>query len=277
MIIKVLYKKTMKTIIAGTDFSPSSENACRYAALLADKLSCKLTIFNLFQVPILHTNMGLYGINYNSQKKNSEEKVSNLIMDLRRSFPKININSFVTSGSFSEELEEFTRLHKVEVAVMGLKSKDKISKFLYGSHGVNVAGKINSPVIIVPETYKKHELSEILLSVDNSEKLEKPTLKGLERFVKLTKVKLDILYVRTPDEIFNPVVKALKINNEKMDVEIIKSKDINTGIDRYRKEKGSDLIAIISKHHSIFYNMFSEVHTKKIAFAAKVPVMAIHE
>lgn len=267
----------MKTIIAGTDFSSSSENACKYAALLANTLNCKLTIFNLFQVPIFHTNMGLFGITYNSQKKNSENKVSDVIKQLNKLFPKIKINGFVTAGDFSEELSEFTRAHKVEAAVMGLKSRDNISKFLYGSYGVNIAGKINTPVIIVPESYKKHELSEILLSVDNSEKLNKSTLKGFERFVKLTKSKLDILYVRTPDEIFNPVVKTLKINNEKKEVAIIKSKDINTGIDRYRKEKGSDLIAIVSKRHSVFYNMFSEVHTKKIAFVAKVPVMAIHE
>lgn len=267
----------MKTIIAGTDFTPSSENACKYAAMLASKLNCKLVLFNLFQAPVIHTNVGLYGIDYKGQKTMSETKTTKLVIELQKLYPKLKISQFTANGAFSEELKEFTDIHHVQAAVMGLKAKDALSKFLYGSHGVNIAGKINSPVIIVPESYKKHELFEILLAVDNSEKLHKPSLRSLENLVKVTKAKLDLLYVRTPDELFIPVLKSLTINKEKKEIEIIRSKDITTGIDRYRKEKGSDLIAIISKRHSIFYDMFSESHTKKIAFVSKIPVMAIHE
>ncbi|HEY1041094.1 MAG TPA: hypothetical protein VGF30_16900, partial [Bacteroidia bacterium] len=63
----------------------------------------------------------------------------------------------------------------------------------------------------------------------------------------------------------------------KTDIETIRSKDLQTGIKNYCKRQDIDLITIISKKHSIFYNFFSESNTKQIAFAAKVPVMAIHE
>lgn len=267
----------MKTIIAGTDFTSSSTNACRYAAFLAEKLNCKLILFNLFYEPMIHSNIGLFGISYENEKKRSEKKINKLISELKLSFPKINISQFVKSGSFSDELKDFSSAHQVEVAVMGLKTKDKISKFIYGSHGVDIAGKIEAPVIIVPERYKNHKLSEILLAVDNSEKLKKSTLRGFERLVKLTNSNVDLLYVRTPNELFIPVLQSIKINNVKKEVDIVKSKNINDGINRYRKKKSADLIAIVSKQHSIIYNMFSESHTKKIAFDAKVPVMAIHE
>lgn len=267
----------MKTIIAGTDFSPSSENACKYAAMLANKLNCKLTLFNLYEAPLIHTNVGLYGVDISRIRKSHEEDISKLSSELKTKYPTLKISQFVTSGSFSDKLEDLTNSHQIEAVVMGLKVKDRISKYIFGSHGVNLAGKIKSPVIIVPEKYVNHKLSNLVLAVDNSEKLFKPTLRGFEKLIKTAKAEVDILYIRTPDELFNPVLKAVKINQDLINVKIRKAKDINLGIKRHCQESPKDMIAIVSKRHSVLYNMFNESHTQKIAYNSKIPVMAIHE
>ncbi|MEI8136497.1 MAG: universal stress protein [Bacteroidota bacterium] len=267
----------MKTIIAGTDFTSSSVNACKYAALLAQKLNCKLTIFNLFDAPIIHSNVGLYGISYTSTRKNSLVKTNKLIKQLNKFFPKVEINMFVTNGAFKDELETFTGSHRVEAAVMGLETKNKISKFIYGSHGIDVAGKIDAPVIIVPENYKKHKLDKVLLAVDNNEKLYKASLTVFEKFIRDSKTKLQLLHVRTQDEVFDPVTTSLKINAKKLQVEVIQSEDIQDGVRKYCRQEDIDLVGLLSKKHTTFYNFFIESNTKKVAFAAKVPVMAIHE
>jgi nucleotide-binding universal stress UspA family protein len=267
----------MKTIIAGTDFTSCSVNAGRYAALLATKLNCKLTLFNLFEAPVMHSNSGLFGISYSSQKKESEQKALKLLNDLRKEFPKIKIEYFVTSGSFKEELENFNTKHLIEAAVMGLKTKDKISKFIYGSHGVNLAGKINAPVIIVPENYKIHKISKILLAVDNNEKLKKSPLLGLERIARQLKAIVKPLYVRTQDELLNPIQKSIALNGKDLKINIIEAIDVQDGIKKYCRDSNIDLVTIISKSHSALFNLFSESNTKKIAYITKVPVMAIHE
>jgi nucleotide-binding universal stress UspA family protein len=267
----------MKTIIAGTDFTPSSVNACKYAAFLADKLKCKLMLFNLFDAPIIHSNVGLYGISYTSVRKNSHLKTEKLVNILKKLYLKLEVNMFVTNGAFRDELEEFTAKHKVEAAVMGLETKTKISKFIYGSHGVDVAGKIDAPVIIVPENYKKYKLSHVALAVDNNERLHKASIKQFEKFIQESKTKVKLLHVRTEDEIFNPKADVLNINGKDTKIEIVEAKDIQDGVKKYCKKGSTDLVGIISKKHSAFYNFFVESNTKKIAFAAKVPVIAIHE
>ena len=267
----------MKTIIAGTDFTPASINACEYAAFLAQKLNCKLIIFNLFEAPILHSNVGLYGISYSGQKSESLQRTGKFVKQLQNHFPKISIDYFVTFGGFKRELENFVAEHKIEVAVLGLAAKNKISKFIYGSHGVDLAGKINCPVIIVPSSYKTHKLSKVLLTVDSNEKLQRSSLKGFERFIENSKTKLSLLHVRTEDELFHPIKTTLTINGKALPIEEKRSKDIQNGVKKYCAVNNSDLVAIISKKHSVFYDLFIESHTKKIAFAANVPVMAIHE
>lgn len=267
----------MKTIIAGTDFSASSINACQYAAMLAQKLGCKLTIFNLFEAPVVHSNVGLYGFSYDSIRKASKEKTGKLISQLNRHFPGLTIEAFTTTGVFKDQLKYFTKEHHVLATVMGLEAKERISKFIFGSHGVSLAGKIECPVIIVPSRYRKHELSKILLAVDNNEKLLKSPLKKFESFVAQTKSKLDIVHVRTPMEIFKPKKSALKFNGKNLTIDVLDSKNLEDGIKKKCAITRSNMIALISKKHSVFYNFFSESNTKRIAFAAKVPVMSIHE
>jgi hypothetical protein len=267
----------MKTLIACTDLTASSINACKYAAFLAQKLNCKLTIFNLFEAPLIHSNAGLYGISYSTLRSASELKTNKLIKNLQIVFPKVKIDHFVSFGNFKNELERFLEVHQVEAAVMGLEAKEKISKFIYGTRGVKLAGKINCPVIIVPSTYKIHKLSQIVLAVDTNEKLTKTHLKGFEKFVKKSKAKLKLLHVRTPNEVLDPVTNSLKLNGKRSSIDVVGSHNISDGIKKYSSLKRSDLISIISKEHSVFYNFFSESNTKRIAFAAKVPVMAIHK
>ncbi len=268
----------MKTIIAGTDFTSSSVNACKYAGLLAEKLNCKLVIFNLFEAPVLHSNSGLYGISYSSVKKTSEQSAEKLVKELSAIFPSLKISAFSAAGSFEDELEVFTLRHRIEAVVMGLEAKTRISKFIWGSHGVNIIGKISAPVIIVPEKYRDHRLETLLLAVDNVEKLNTPSFKEVEKFMKASQTNLKLLHVRTPDELIAMgTTTSLKINKTKQDVTQQKARTIEDGIKWYCRDEEVDLVTIISRKHSVFYNLFNESVTKRVAFSAKVPVMAIHE
>ncbi|HWY11386.1 MAG TPA: universal stress protein, partial [Bacteroidia bacterium] len=155
--------------------------------------------------------------------------------------------------------------------------KTKVEKFIYGSHSTDIAGRIKAPVIIVPEKYKKHKLGSVLLSVDNNEKLYHSSLTAFEKFVADSNSDLKVLSVKTEDELFVPKQQELKINHSPVKINTVKAKSIEKGIISFCRKNKADLIAVISKHHSALYDLFAETHTKKIAFASKVPVMAIHE
>lgn len=267
----------MKMIIASTDFSAASVNACEYAAHLALKLKCKLTLFNIFDAPIVHSNAGLYGYSYSSIKKVSQTKIDSFMALLNKKFPLLKISTFVSGYDFKSELQNFITQHQVMAVVMGLDTKNKISKYIFGSHGVNIAGKIDAPVIIVPQKFTKHTLQNAVLAVDNSEKLLKSSLKEIEKIIKTANLTVQLLYVRTPDELLNEKFTSLKLNGKNYIVNTIRAKDIQSGLKRFVKEHAIDITFIVSKNHSVLYNFFVESNTKKIAFATDVPVMAVHE
>ncbi len=268
----------MKTIIAGVDFTQSSYNAALYAAMLAEKLKCKLTLFNMFDVPMIHSNSGLYYMSFSSLRDNSSAKLEKFHEKIIAEFPKLNIEYFVATGSFKNEISSFVKAHQVQLVVLGLAAKNRFSKFLYGSHSTDLAGKIDAPVIIVPEQYKKHAMKKVLMGVDNGEKLHKSSLKQLEIFLKSTRAGLQLVHVRTEDELFDHTKKGhLTINSKKIPVQVINEVNLERGMRKYTLENKADLISIISRKHSVFYSLFNESNTKAIAFASKIPVMAIHE
>ncbi len=267
----------MQTIVAGTDFTKSSLNACAYAAMLAEKYKCRIVLFNLLDVSWIHANSGLFLLDMYRTKRKNEHKAKKQLEDLKASYPGLEITTFVSSGSFKKEIKNFTEHHQVKLIVMGLAEKNRFYKSVYGSHGVDVAGKLDAPVIIVPEQFKKHTLTHAVLAVDNSEKLHSASLKEFEFLIKTMKPKVDVLHCRTKDEIFEPAKGVVKLNNVSYKIEVIPAKNLEKGISKFNTEKTVDLVTVISKKHSLFYNFFAESNTRNIAFDAKVPVMAIHE
>lgn len=268
----------MKTIVAGVDFTQSSYNAARYAAMLAEKLGCKLILFNMFDVPVIHSNSGLYFMSYNSIRDTNVDKLKKFLARLARDFPKLDMNYFATTGSFEAEVETFVKKHRVQMVVLGLAAKNRFSKFIYGSHSTDVAGKIDAPVVIVPEQYKQHKLKTAVVAVDTSEKLHKAPLKRFESFAKEGKVVVRALHVLTEDELFDHKKnRKIELGSKKYPVEVVNESSLERGLKKYTLENEVDLITIISREHSVFYKMFNETNTKQIAFSSKVPVMAIHE
>ncbi|MGZ3883588.1 MAG: universal stress protein [Bacteroidia bacterium] len=268
----------MKTIVAGTDFTASSVNACRYAALLAQKLGCRLVIFNLYEIPMYHSTSGLIGISFPTLKAESENNLEDVIAGLSPNFPGLQIEPLAVTGRFKHEVKEFVKKHKVEAVVMGLDVRNKFSKFIYDSHGISVAGKIEAPVIIVPESYTDHRLENMLLAVDNTKKLKELPLKRIERFIKGSQLYPRVLHVRTPDEVIGPREnRVIRINGADKPVEVRKSKDVESGIKHFCYKNETDLVVLISTKHSVLYNLFNEPITKRVAFVTRVPVMSIHE
>jgi nucleotide-binding universal stress UspA family protein len=268
----------MKMIISGIDFSKSSYNAAAYAAMMSHKLNCKLVLFNMYEVPLIHSNEGMYFMLNAPIRKESENKLADFHNKLQKQFPKIEIHTFISAGFFKDQLTTFMKKHPVQLVVMGLSTKNTFSRFIYGSHSTDIAGKIKAPVIIVPDNFKAHKLHKVLLGVDNKEKLHRSPLTSFRNFIKETKTTFSLLHVRTEDEIITGnSEQVIKIDGKAHKIENCTYPTIEKGIAAYTRKKKADLIAIISRKHSIFYNLFSETNTKKIAFASKIPVMCIHE
>lgn len=268
--------KNKNTILVGVDYSKSSENALMYAAFLASKTNGTLMLMHVFDIPVLHSNSGIYFISYEAiqeEHKTHLEKYKQLVL---KNYPKMEVKTFVTSLSFKSEIKDLSNGKKIQYVVLGLETKSKISRFIYGTTGLDIAGKVDCPVIIVPQRYTEHKLRKTVLAVDNAEATRSKLFTKFVKFNELHKTKPAYVHIKTEDEL-DLGIKPAKKSKPEIKIDLLESKTFVLGIKRYVRENEIDLVTVVSQSHSFIYDLFSERSTKLIAFQSKIPVMSLHE
>jgi nucleotide-binding universal stress UspA family protein len=264
-------------ILVGIDYSKSSENALRYALLLADRIGASIILLHIFEFPMVHTNSGLYMVDYKDVKKRDLAKLEKVKNKALKTFPNAVIETMSTTDRIQDVIKDFAGSKKIDMVVLGLETKSAITKFMQGSTGVNIASKVDCPVIIVPEKYKEHELVHAMITVDNREHIKKRMVDQASEFTKALKTNSQLVHIKTEDEFLQIYERNPKKENEKWDIKTIEAKSFEKGVNKYVKNNNADMVIIFSQSHSAFYKLFNETNTAKIAYASKVPVVSIHE
>lgn len=271
-------KEKNKTILVGIDYTKSSENALLYSIMLAKKSGASLLLFHVFDLPLIHTNSGPYFVSYsNMENEGDVAKLEKYKTDILSKFPKLKIEVMGSFNSIKQEIKNLYKHHDIDYVVLGLETKTKLSKFIYGTTGVDLAGKVDCPVIIVPEKYNQHQLLKMVVAIDNKKALKSRLISEIEELSTRFKVKKQYLHIKTEDEFLLVDEKAAKKSAEKLKPVTIEAMDLKSGIIKYTNKNQPDAIVLISRSHSAWYNLFNETNTKQIAFSSKIPVISIHE
>ena len=196
-----------KTILVGIDFTKSSENALNYAIMLAERSKSPLLLFHVFDTPMVHMNSGAYFIEYAALKSHNIAKLESYKKKIQAKNKSLSIDVFTSFISFKEGVKELMKKEKIGYVVLGLETKSKISKFIYGTTGIDIVGKIDCPVIIVPEKYKEHKLTHTLLAIDNKNRQDVRVLKKHSELVKTYHCKNVNLHIRTENELLVEKIK----------------------------------------------------------------------
>jgi len=263
-------------IIVGIDYTKSSLNALNYAKLLANHSNSELILFHLYDAPVLYTNSGLYFMSYKSIEKDNKDKLQKFAKKHLKE--DINYTTITKVGGFIDEVEGLVKSKSIHSIVLGLESKTKMNRFIFGSTTTDIAGKIDCPVIIVPESYKKHAVGKTLIATDNSELPNAKCLSQIKNFINSTQSKINVYHIVTPNEIINSKQNEFKIDSGlAYKLHTKKAKTLVDGIRSAVALNKEQAVITIARKHSLVYRFFNETHTKEIAFASKVPVVVIHE
>jgi nucleotide-binding universal stress UspA family protein len=266
-----------KRILVGVDYTKSSLNAVDYAAGLAKQSGATLILFHVYEFPVVHTNAGLYMVDYKAIKRDDLARLEQLKTKTLGKHPGLQLEIGNSNMSFKAYVEELAAKKKIHVVVLGLETKSKISKFIWGTTGVDIAGKIDCPVVIVPESYTKHKYEKVMAAVDYKQDLKRVVIRKAEQFAKDNQMTCNLVHIQTEDELdFGIEAGERRREAAKWNIELFKAKGFSEGVKKYVSQNKSDLVVLFSRKHSLVYRLFNETNTKTIAFNSNVPVMAVH-
>ncbi len=263
-------------IIVGIDYSKSSINALKYAMLLAHHSNCELILFHIYDAPVLYTNSGIYFMSTKSIEKDSSDKLKNFAK--KHLDENVSYSIITKSGAFRDEVEHLVKSNTIHSIVLGLESKSKMNRFIYGSTTTDIAGKIDCPVVVVPESYTKHVIGSTIIAFDNSELPNAKCLRKIKNYINTTQSKVGVYHIKTPNELIESKQEDFKIDNSlSYKINIKKSKTLIDGVKSVVAQTKAQCVINIARKHSFVYRFFNESHTKEIAFSSKVPVVVVHE
>jgi nucleotide-binding universal stress UspA family protein len=262
----------MKTILVGVDFTKSADNTIDYAIEVAKKSNAKVLLFHSLTAPVVHTTSGLIFMDGGTKLKSEENKMNELLIQLEKKHPKIKFSVELTYDTIKEKVKKLSKKNKISLAVLGLETKSKISKFIYGTTSADLTGKIDCPIITVPEKYKHHDIKKILIAIDNKESISSGLSKRIHSAIDFIGATAEYVHIKTEDEL-----ELGEKNRHPFPVTNIKASDFQTGISNYAKKSKADAILLISHNYSAFHNLFIDSNSKKIILSSHIPVISIHK
>jgi nucleotide-binding universal stress UspA family protein len=273
----------MKTILAPTDFSESAKNAINYAVEIAKLFKAKLILFHAFHIPAIQSEVPLLMPTDEIEKEllKTLNKIKKNIID---SGNQLEIECSTKLGFALDEINLIILEKQIDMVVMGVQGMGFLSEKLIGSLTTTLIRKAKCPVLTINENVKFKKIEKIALAIDYEEITKKSILKPLKDIIEHFKSHLYILNVtRELEEASGKrktnVGNQLEQSFEKFEhsFNFIENDDLVEGINDFAKKNNIDIIVMIPRKHNILENIFKERNTKRMAFHANIPILALHE
>ena len=271
----------MKTIIAPTDFSPSSLNAVNYAADLATILNAKLLLMNVVQIPISLSEIPMPEPVFEEMITLARQDLDDLGDKLNeKANGKLSISTEITVGTVEHQITEISNLEKPIAIVMDMRSGHRIERFLMGSNALFALQHLLYPILIVPENLTFHAIKKIGLACDLQITKTLP-LESIKTWLACFGASLDIVYISQNAEKAGSVNGKISFLQNSLaefhpKFHFSVNQDIAEGLENFAKQQELDLLIIVPRKHG-FWGLFDEKHSKKIIMHEQIPVLAVHE
>ena len=260
----------MMNIIIPLDISQTSLNAAHYAAnMYKGRADATLILYHYYT----------HG--------ESIETAKNYLTSLQEELSSLgsNIETELESGEkFIDSLAAFAYAKRAYMVVMGLTGRTPMAQRFSGSNTLLMSEKEVCPVLIVPEDAAFKGISNALITSELKFVEETPCLLTVKRVLQYFKPSLHILNVDPKHYI--ELTEKYKEEKNKMEALMAEFNpafyfmdlyDFHESVDVFATDNDIDLIIIAPKYHDFFGKLFKTLHTKKLIYQSKVPVLAVHE
>ena len=272
----------MKILVA-TDFSANASHAVKYAGTLAKAFGAEIILLCICAPPLLRNDASLSTIE--DEIKRAEHaalvKLEAVCREIIDSFG-ITCLTAVRTGGVASEIIQAAIDYKADVITMGTTGASGIGRFLFGSNTGEVIEGTPCPVLAVPPD-APISLPKKIVYATNFYDSDKQTLIDLNVLVGRLNAELTILHVSKEKiaseedliEEFSRTV-ARETGRQAPFYYVLKHSDTQEGINFFIDSVGADLIALSTRKRREFEKLFNRSLTKKIAYQARLPLLAFH-
>jgi len=285
-----------RKILVPVDFSIPSQNAARYALLLASKYGSEVKLLHVFNSPMVDmipfTDAASVqidiDINYNIIHKTAKDNLLKFYTDLKEFAEKtglgsINVGYSLIEGYAAYGIIEMSKRYNPGIIIIGTKGEGFKSTELVGSVATEVSHETHLPLLVIPEAAVLKGIDEVknVLYATTFDETDLLAIRKLISILSPFNVNIHCLHVSNYPE--NALIKAKMSNiqeyfkevNPKVNVEcvIIRGKDVVSEFVKYIHQNQINLVALTHLKRSMINKLFNPSICKKMLYESDVPVL----
>ncbi|HUZ57851.1 MAG TPA: universal stress protein [Hanamia sp.] len=271
----------MKNILVPIDFSKASRNASGYAVSLAKVFDASVTLINVIPPAVIIDDSILATVMITQAEilENNKQLVQKEVEALSKKYPA-KITGLVQEGFPADIIQEIAKEKHADLIVMGMKGKGK-SNSVFGSTTTTVIRKLSFPVLVIPEKAGYSQINNITFASDFDAEMEVDRYSLLQELAKKFNSQVHILNVQKKDSAMNAdeVIGKMKTNvvfsKLNHEFQAINERNVEEGINKFIENKPTDILAMVAHRHNLLERIFGKVHTKKMSYQTKVPLLVL--
>ena len=274
----------IKKILCPIDFTDASTNAMDYAAKLSKELDASLTLWNMFEIPIMDEISATNYLPNTIDRKQNE--LSEILQDWCEEIKEeyaVSCGYFVGTSidNLEKTLAHYTDGGNFDLIVTGTNGVDNMYQLFFGTNSYRIMREVKCPVIIIPEGYSFKKMKSVVFATDyslNDAEFAKGVINSFD--AKITFLHLSANENETSQEVFHSFRSLFE---EELDANNLFSFDrvvYNNKLDGLVEkmiEKEADMVIMSTKNRGWFEELFHESFTKKVLEGIQIPALVFHQ
>ena len=274
----------MQKIIVPIDFSECSKNALKNAFKIAERMQMELVIYHSIVMPIGFSEAnpsGAVGYNFEEMKSEAKNRLRKLVQPFSLT-KKVPYKIVIRYGTLHESINELHQEEKITLVVMGSQGASGIAATLIGSNAYHVMKQVNIPIITLPENADISSMKHIALAGDYVDIPDHDDMQLLIKIVKAFYAQLHIIHIDKTNKMVKnqiDIARSLEkyLNHINHSFHFRKFDNIEEGLLSFAQEVNVNLLAMVSKQHSLFERLRHGSHTRNMMLDIPMPLMVLRE
>jgi len=273
----------MKKILVPTDFSSFGKLAENTAISVAVKSNAAIEFIHLMDIPKYLSPSATAGTDLAQELKSKIGAAHQYMNDLvhRAEQKGLKAKSYITETSGIEIIKNHVEEHEIDLLIMGSHGASGFKEAFLGSNTQRVLRTVSAPVLVVKNELPEN-FSRIVFAATFKEDVHNAFAKILN-FARIYGSDIHLLYVNMPYNFEDSFTSAQRMQEfaalyptQVFKQHIFNAFDEESGILKFAKTNGIDLIATTTHGKSGFMQMLSPSITESLANHSSLPVLSVN-
>jgi nucleotide-binding universal stress UspA family protein len=250
---------------------------------MCKKTESKLHLLHVKSIPVMDASFPAetYQMILREMEESTQSGFSRIESTVLKS-SGISYELHTSTGFVNDEVISFSRVHGIDLIIMGTTGASGLQEILVGSNSASVIGRSEIPVLVVPPSSQFVVPKHMLYSSDYAEP-EFPAVSRLMFLAELFDAKVTVLHITTEfDKFFdsehNFFARNKKhIKHENITVVNKANTEVTEAIEKYITEHQVDMLVMAKHSRSFFDRLFHRSLSKKMAYHTKIPLLVLHK